>query len=55
MRTKGLTVVATQDVTNAEKIVTELRTNAVTANIVNLTSDSYYSVYNQLQIEGYEV
>lgn len=55
VRTKGLTVVATQDVTNAEKIVTELRTNAVTANIVNLTSDSYYSVYNQLQIEGYEV
>lgn len=55
VRTKGLTVVTTQDVTNAEKIVTELKTNPVTADIVNLESDMRYSVYNQLQIEGYEV
>jgi len=55
VRPKNLTVVAAQDVTNAEKIVTELKTNPVTADIVNLTSDSRYSVYNQLQVEGYEV
>jgi hypothetical protein len=55
VRPKNLTVVAAQDVTNAEKIVTELKTNPVTADIVNLTSDSRYSVYNQLQVENYEV
>ncbi len=55
VRAKNLTVVTTQDVTNAEKIVTELKTNPVTADIVNLTSDSRYSVYNQLQVEGYEL
>ena len=55
VRSKGLTVVATQDVTNAEKIVTELKTNAATADIVNLVDDVQYSVHNQLQVEGYEV
>ena len=55
VRSKGLTVVATQDVTNAEKIVTELKTNPVTADIVNLVDDVQYSVFNQLQVEGYEV
>ena len=55
VRTKGLTVVASADITNAEKVVTELKTNPVTADIVNLVSDSRYSVYNQLQIEGYDV
>ena len=55
VRSKGLTVVATQDVANAEKIVTELKTNAATADIVNLVDDVQYSVHNQLQVEGYEV
>jgi len=55
VRSKGLTVVATQDVTNAEKIVTELKTNPVTADIVNLVNDVQYSVHNQLQVENYEV
>lgn len=55
VRSKGLTVVATQDVTNAEKIVTELKTNAATADIVNLVDDVQYSVHNQLQVEGYDV
>lgn len=55
VRSKGLTVVATQDITNAEKIVTELKTNPVTADIVNLVSDAQYSVHNQLQVEGYSV
>ena len=55
VRTKGLTVVTSAEITNAEKVVIELKTNSTTAEIVNLISDSQYSVYNQLQIEGYEV
>lgn len=55
VRTKGLTVVATQEINNAEKVVLELKTNPVTADIVNLISDSRHSVYNQLQVEGYDV
>jgi hypothetical protein len=55
VRSKGLTVVTTEDVTNAEKIVTELRTNFVTAEVVNLVSSARWSVHNQFQIEGYSV
>lgn len=55
VKEKGLTVVTTEDVTNAEKIVEELRTNNVTAEVVNLVSSARYSVYNQLQVEDYEV
>ena len=55
VRSKGLTVVTTQDVTNAEKIVTELKTNNITSEIVNLVNSSQYSVYNQLQVEGYSI
>jgi len=55
VRSKNLTVVTTKEIDTAEKIVNELRTNAVTADIVNLVSDSRYSVYNQLQVEGYSV
>ena len=55
VRSKGLTVVTTQDVTNAEKIVTELKTNPITAEIVNLVNSAQYSVHNQLQVEGYDI
>ena len=55
VRSKGLTVVTTQDVTNAEKIVTELKTNNITSEIVNLVNSSQYSVHNQLQVEGYDI
>lgn len=55
VRSKGLTVVTTQDVTNAEKIVEELKTNMFTAEIVNMVNSARYSVHNQLQIEGYDV
>jgi len=55
VRSKGLTVVTTEDVTNAEKIVTELKTNFVTAEVVNLVSSARWSVHNQMQIEGYSV
>jgi hypothetical protein len=48
-------VVTAEDVSNAEKIVDELRNNAVTKDVVNLVSSSRYSVYNQLQVEGYNV
>jgi hypothetical protein len=55
VRAKKLTVVTADDVSNAEKIVYELRTNFVTADIVNLISSSRYTVHNQFQIEGYSV
>ena len=55
VRSKGLTVVTTQDVTNAEKIVTELKTNNITSEIVNLVNSAQYSVHNQLQVEGYDI
>jgi hypothetical protein len=55
VRPKHLTVVAAQEIANAEKIVIELKTNPVTAEIVNLVNDVQYSVHNQLQVEGYEV
>jgi hypothetical protein len=55
VRSKQLTVVTTKEIENAEKIVLELRTNPTTAEIVNLVNDSQYSVFNQLQVEGYEV
>lgn len=55
IRSKGLTVVTTQDVSNADKIVAELRSNQFTSEIVNLIDSSRWSVKNQFQIEGYEV
>jgi len=55
VRSKGLTVVATQDISMAEKIVMELKTNSITAEIVNLVNSAQYSVFNQLQVEGYDV
>ena len=36
-------------------IVEELRNNPVTKDVVNLVSSSRYSVFNQLQVEGYEI
>ena len=53
VKAKSLTVVTAEDVTNAEKIVQELQNNPVTKDVVNLVSSSRYSVYNQLQVEGY--
>ena len=55
VRTNNLTVVTSQDVTHAENIVSELRNNFATKDIVNLVNSSRYSVYDQLQVEGYEV
>jgi hypothetical protein len=52
---KNLSVVTTTDVTNAENIVNELKTNPITENIVNMVNSARFTVYNQLQIEGYTV
>lgn len=55
VRANNLTVVTSQDVTHAENIVSELRNNFATKDIVNLVNSSRYSVYDQLQVEAYEV
>ena len=55
VKSKNLTVVTAEDVTNAEKIVEELRNNPVTKDVVNLVNSPRYSVYNQIQVENYEI
>lgn len=55
VRQNNLTVVTTNDVTYAERIVEELRTNFVTKDVVNLITSVKYDVLNQFQVEGYEV
>ncbi len=55
VKAKNLTVITTEDVTNSEKIVTELKTNSVTAEVVNLVNSARWEVFNQVQIEGYHV
>lgn len=55
VRSKNLTVVTTQDVTNAEKIVEELKINPITKDIINLVNSSRYTILNQLQIENYKI
>jgi hypothetical protein len=55
VRSNGLTVVTTEEITTAENIVNELRSNFATADIVNLVNTNNISVNNQLQIEGYSV
>lgn len=55
VRSKGLTVITTDDVTNAENIVTELKTNSTTSQVVNLVNSRRYEIFNQMQIEGYKL
>lgn len=55
VRSQNLTVVTAEDVSNAEKIVEELRTNPVTKDVVNLVNSPRYTVHNQLQVEGYQI
>ena len=55
VKSKGLTVVTSEDVNNAEKIVEELKTNEFTSNVVNLVNSARWTILNQFQIEGYEV
>ena len=55
VRTKGLIVINTTEVSIAEKIVEQLRINTTTATIVNLLNSSRYEVINQMPVEGYEI
>ena len=55
VRSNGLTVVTTEDVSTAEKIVDELKTNSVTSGVVNTINSANYTVMKQLQVEGYTV
>lgn len=55
VRSKGLTVISLKDASNAERIVEELQNNPITSSIVNQTRTSSIDVYNQLQVEGYQV
>ena len=55
VRSMNLTVVTAEDVSTAEKIVEELRNNPITKDVVNLVNSPRYTVYNQLQVEGYDV
>ena len=55
IRGKGLTVVTTKEIANAEKIVNELKNNFATADIVNLVNSARYEIRDQFQIEGYEI
>ena len=55
VQAKGLTVVTTEDIANADRTVTELKTNFVTKEVINLVSSVRYTVMNQFQVEGYLV
>jgi len=55
IRAKGLTVITSDDVTNAEKIVNELKSNDFTAHILNLVSSKRYTVMTQYQVEDYKI
>jgi hypothetical protein len=55
VKAKSLSIIVTEDVANAEKIVLELQTNPITAEIVNKVNSARYGVNNQMQIEGYSV
>lgn len=55
VRSKNLTVVNTLEITIAEKIVEQLKTNSTTAPIVNLVNSSRYEIIDQMQVEGYTI
>jgi len=51
----NLTVITSDDVTNAERIVEELKTNPITSGIVNLVNSLRWEIKNQFQVEGYVI
>lgn len=55
VRANNLTVITTDDVTNAQKIVDELLENPITKGIFLATTGPNQTVYDQLQVEGYEL
>jgi hypothetical protein len=55
IRPKNLTVITSQDVSNATRIVEELKVNFVTARIVNLVDSERFTVLNQYQVYGFDI
>jgi hypothetical protein len=55
VRSKNLTVVNTMEISIAEKIVEQLKTNSTTGPIVNLVNSSRYEIIDQMQVEGYTI
>jgi len=55
VRSNNLSVVNANDVNNAEKIVTELQENPITAKICNQQTNAQYTVLDQHKIFGYDV
>jgi hypothetical protein len=55
VRTKNLIVVNSVEISIAEKIVEQLKTNSTTAPIVNLVNSSRYTIIDQMKIEGYSI
>jgi hypothetical protein len=55
VRAKNLLVVSLDNIKNAEQVVEGLRNSPTTKDIVNLVNSSRWTVYNQLQVEGYVV
>jgi hypothetical protein len=55
VKAKSLIVVTVNDVTNAEKIVEELKTNPITKDIVGLVDSKHYTIKKQYQIEGFKI
>lgn len=55
VRSRGLSIVTADDVANADKVVLELKTNEFTHEIINKVNSSRWEVFNQLQIDGFEV
>lgn len=55
VRAKNLTVITTQDITNAERIVEELHNNEFTRDIINMETNDRYTVINQFKIDSYKV
>ncbi len=55
VRSKGLTVVTTDDVTNAERVVDILKMDENTGPILGLINSDRYTIHTQFQIEGYTI
>jgi hypothetical protein len=55
VRAKNLLVVSLDNIKNAEQVVEGLRNSPTTKDIVNMVSSYRWTVYNQLQVEGYVV
>jgi len=55
VRSKKLTVINTTELSIAEKIVQQLKTNSITSQIVNLVNSSRYTILDQFQVEGFDI